>query len=40
VDASLNELRPEYFYGNSATGYTDYPTLLQSHLIQERSNAE
>jgi N-ethylmaleimide reductase len=28
-DAPLNELRPEYFYGSSATGYTDYPTLSQ-----------
>ena len=26
-DAPLNELRPEYFYGSSATGYTDYPPL-------------
>jgi N-ethylmaleimide reductase len=24
-DAPLNEPRPEYFYGSSATGYTDYP---------------
>jgi N-ethylmaleimide reductase len=28
-DAPLNEPRPEYFYGSSATGYTDYPTLSQ-----------
>ena len=28
------------FYGNTATGYTDYPILPQSQLIQERSNAE
>jgi N-ethylmaleimide reductase len=27
LDAPLNELRPEYFYGSSATGYTDYPPL-------------
>jgi N-ethylmaleimide reductase len=27
LDAPLNEPRPEYFYGSSATGYTDYPTL-------------
>lgn len=40
LDAPLNEQRPEYFYGDSATGYTDYPTLAQSQLIQERSNAE
>jgi N-ethylmaleimide reductase len=26
-DAPLNELRPEYFYGSSVTGYTDYPPL-------------
>jgi len=25
LDAPLNEPRPEYFYGNSANGYTDYP---------------
>ena len=36
-DAPLNEPRPEYFYGSSATGYTDYPTLSQSYLIQETS---
>jgi N-ethylmaleimide reductase len=29
-DAPLNEPRPEYFYGSSAVGYTDYPTLSQS----------
>jgi N-ethylmaleimide reductase len=40
LDAPLNELRPEYFYGNSAAGYTDYPTLPQSQPIQERSNAK
>ncbi len=28
--APLNKPRPEYFYGSSATGYTDYPTLSQS----------
>ena len=27
LDAPLNQPRPEYFYGSSATGYTDYPTL-------------
>ncbi|HLZ91797.1 MAG TPA: alkene reductase [Candidatus Acidoferrum sp.] len=27
LDAPLNEVRPEYFYGSSATGYTDYPPL-------------
>jgi N-ethylmaleimide reductase len=37
-DAPLNELRPEYFYGPTATGYTDYPTLSQGYLIQETSN--
>ena len=40
LDAPLNEPRPEYFYGSSATGYTDYPALSQSELIQEKSNAE
>jgi N-ethylmaleimide reductase len=40
LGAPLNEPRPEYFYGNSARGYTDYPTLLQSQLIQETSNAK
>jgi N-ethylmaleimide reductase len=40
LDAPLNEQRPEYFYGSSAMGYTDYPTLPQSQLIQERSNAK
>ena len=39
LDAPLNAPRPEYFYGNSAAGYTDYPTLAQSHLIQEKSTA-
>jgi N-ethylmaleimide reductase len=29
-EAPLNEPRPEYFYGSSAAGYTDYPTLSQS----------
>jgi N-ethylmaleimide reductase len=29
LNAPLNGPRPEYFYGNSATGYTDYPTLDQ-----------
>ncbi len=28
-DAELNEPRPELFYGASAEGYTDYPTLDQ-----------
>jgi N-ethylmaleimide reductase len=40
LDAPLNEPRPEYFYGSSATGYTDYPALTQSELVQEKSNAE
>jgi len=35
LDAPLNEPRPEYFYGNSATGYTDYP-----HLTQSSRNSE
>ena len=33
LNAPLNEVKPEYFYGNSATGYTDYPVLAQSGLI-------
>jgi N-ethylmaleimide reductase len=40
LDAPLNEPRPAYFYGSSATGYTDYPTLSPSELVQEKSNAE
>jgi N-ethylmaleimide reductase len=40
LNAPLNEPRPEYFYGNPATGYTDYPTLPQNQLIQERCNTE
>src|SRR5262249_18230619 len=36
LDAPLNEPRPDYFYGNSSTGYTDYPTLPQNETIQER----
>ena len=37
LDAPLNEVRPEYFYGSSATGYTDYPPL--GRTIRESSNA-
>ena len=37
LDAPLNEPRPEYFYGNSANGYTDYPNLTQSHLNSDRT---
>ncbi len=29
-DEELNEPRPELFYGASAEGYTDYPTLAES----------
>jgi N-ethylmaleimide reductase len=32
LHAPLNEPRPEYFYGNTAHGYTDYPNLIQGHL--------
>jgi N-ethylmaleimide reductase len=39
LDAPLNEPRPEYFYGNSATGYTDYPNLPQNELIQEQERS-
>jgi N-ethylmaleimide reductase len=35
LDAPLNEPQPEYFYGNSAKGYTDYPNLTQSGLNSE-----
>ena len=37
LDAPLNEPRPEYFYGNSANGYTDYPNLTQSRLNSEHT---
>lgn len=40
LGAPLNEPRPETFYGNSAAGYTDYSTLSQGQLIQERNNAQ
>ncbi len=40
IDAPVNEPRPEYFYGSSATGYTDYPALPQDELIQEGSRAK
>jgi len=30
--APLNQPRPEYFYGSTPTGYTDYPTLSQGHV--------
>jgi N-ethylmaleimide reductase len=39
VGGPLNELRPEYFYGSSARGYTDYPPLSPSDVIQERNDA-
>ena len=37
LDAPLNEPRPEYFYGNSGKGYTDYPNLTQSGLNSEHT---
>jgi N-ethylmaleimide reductase len=37
LDAPLNEPQPEYFYGNSAVGYTDYPTLPQIQRNRERT---
>ena len=40
LNAPLNELRPEYFYGSSSTGYTDYPPLPPDRPIQERSHVE
>ena len=30
LDAPLNEPRPEYFYGNSSKGFTDYPSLTKT----------
>ena len=38
LDAPLNKPRPEYFYGSSATGYTDYPTLSQHGLARRTSH--
>jgi N-ethylmaleimide reductase len=35
-NAPLNEPRPEYFYGSSATGYTDYLTLISSPPLDRR----
>jgi N-ethylmaleimide reductase len=32
LGAPFNQLRPEYFYGSTATGYTDYPSLSLSEL--------
>jgi N-ethylmaleimide reductase len=40
LDAPLNEPRPEYYYGNSAAGYTDYPIWQPSQVTQEGSNAD
>ena len=40
LNAPLNEPRPEYFYGSTVRGYTDYPPLSHSELAQEKSNAE
>jgi N-ethylmaleimide reductase len=40
INAPLNEPRPDYFYGDSAAGYTDYPTLPRSQVILEKSNAK
>lgn len=37
LDAPLNEVRPEYFYGSTATGYTDYPRL--ERRMEESRNA-
>jgi N-ethylmaleimide reductase len=39
-DAPLNEPRQEYFYGPSATGYTDYPALSQRDRSQETSTVQ
>ncbi len=39
-NAPLNKPRPEYFYGSSATGYTDYPALSQSDVIEKASNVQ
>ena len=37
LGAPLNSPRPQYYYGSSATGYTDYPRLSQA---QEEGNDE
>ena len=37
LGAPLNSPRPQYYYGSSATGYTDYPRLSQ---VQEKRNDE
>jgi N-ethylmaleimide reductase len=37
-DAPLNAPRPDYFYGSSATGYTDYPALSPSDRTQDTTN--
>lgn len=37
LDAPLNEPRPEYFYGNSAKGYTDYPNLTHRGSNPQRT---
>ena len=39
-DAPRNEPRPEFFYGASATGYTDYPMLSQGSLIQAAGDVQ
>jgi N-ethylmaleimide reductase len=31
LEAPLNKVRPEYFYGSSEIGYTDYPALARNH---------
>jgi N-ethylmaleimide reductase len=39
-NARLNQPRPEHFYGTSAAGYTDYPTLSQSRPNRETSDVQ
>jgi N-ethylmaleimide reductase len=39
-DAPFNEPRAEYFYGSSATGYTDYPKLSLSDLTPATRNVQ
>jgi N-ethylmaleimide reductase len=45
LDAPLNEPRPEYFYGNSSKGFTDYPSLTNTehtwgHVAEATTRAQ
>lgn len=39
LNVPLNQTRPEYFYGDTPTGYTDYPTLAHYQVNRESTNA-